>query len=53
MKTIIAAASINHRFRRQCSPLPPSTMNNDRWLLSVVLVNCLTAAMAIVDGGDM
>jgi hypothetical protein len=27
-------------------------MNNDRWLLAVVLVNCVAAAMVVVDGGD-
>jgi hypothetical protein len=27
-------------------------MNNDCWLLAVIVVNCVAAAMAIVDGGD-
>ncbi len=30
--------------------LPPLTTNNDRWLLAVVVIDCVAAAMAVIDG---
>ncbi len=47
--TTIAAAAINCRLRQQWPQLLPLTMNNDRWLLVVVIANCVAAAMLVVD----
>ena len=34
-------------------PSPPLSMtNDDLWLLAVIIVNCLAAAMMVVDGGN-
>jgi hypothetical protein len=52
MKTTIAAAAINRCFHQQGLPLPLSMTNNDRWLLAVVIVDCVAAAMVVVDGRD-
>jgi hypothetical protein len=51
-KTTIAVVAIDRRFRWQWPSLPPSMTNNDRWLLAVVIVNCVAAAMVVVDGGN-
>jgi hypothetical protein len=45
-------AAIDCRFHRRWQPLPPSTTNNNCWLLAVVIVDCVTAAMAIVGGSN-
>jgi hypothetical protein len=33
-------------------PFPLLTTNSDRWLLVVVVVDCVAAEMVVVDGGE-
>jgi hypothetical protein len=47
-----AVAIIDCRFCQQQPPLLPSTANNDRWLLAVVVVDYVAAAMAFVNGSN-
>jgi hypothetical protein len=32
--------------------MPPLTTNTNRWLLMVVVVDCVAAAKMVIDGGD-
>ncbi len=38
--------------RQGLPPLPSLMTNNNRWLLAVIIVNCVAAAMAVFDGSD-
>ena len=44
-KDAIAAAAINRRCSQGWLPLLPSMMNDYRWLLAVVVINCAAAVM--------
>jgi hypothetical protein len=52
MKTIITTDAINRHFCWWWPPLPPLTMNNNHWLLAVVTIDWVKAAMAVVDSGN-
>jgi hypothetical protein len=51
-KTTIAVAANDRHFHQQWLPFPPSMTNNNHWLLAVVNVDCVAAAMVVVNGRD-
>ena len=51
-KDVITTAAINYHFSQRWQPSPPLMTNGNRWLLTVIVINCAAGAIMVANSDN-